>query len=172
MKNSATLLYEALSKEFIRRGIGSIDFSKLEELYHLAEQERFNITADDVISIKTALTKLGISTYEQNELSCSQILSMIRRLANRIREGIYEPLIPKYETPKQYKQRTGKEWSDDGPVWAMYKPYLSSVHWELFSFRQVKNASDNLINPNYIIIATEAGKPLLSWKPEDMKGTP
>jgi len=37
MKKTAKEIYESLSKEFVRRGIGSLDFSKLNELYTWAE---------------------------------------------------------------------------------------------------------------------------------------
>ena len=48
-----------------------------------------DITVDDIVSIKTALMKLGISTPESNDLSDYEILKMIRDLAYQVRAGIY-----------------------------------------------------------------------------------
>ncbi len=49
-----------------------------------------NFTVDDVLSVKTALTKIGHATPESNDLSPREVLSMFRRLANQVRAGLYE----------------------------------------------------------------------------------
>lgn len=49
-------------------------------------------TVDDVISMRTALSKIGVSSPSvSNEWTLGQYLSAARLVASRIREGIYEP---------------------------------------------------------------------------------
>jgi len=50
---------------------------------------KIEFTHDDVVSVKTALTKMGVSVPETDDLADSQILSMFRRLAERVRGGDY-----------------------------------------------------------------------------------
>ena len=56
-------------------------------LQHNCEEDPFDITVDDVITIKSVLTKLGTATPVSNELSKSQILSMLRQLVSVIELG-------------------------------------------------------------------------------------
>ncbi len=120
------------------------------------EQEPFNITSDDVISIKRALTILGISTYESNDLANTQILSMIRHIIDRVKEGIFKPIIPEYETPEQYKLRTGTEWPDDALVWVRH---IKDNLWSLTKFKIFKNSYDY-----EAVIAIKIGPPPAAWQ--------
>lgn len=67
MKDRARQLYEDLSKEFVRRGIGSDDFSKLTELYNFADAIIDNIinTPDDEI-LKEVIEEHGDPEHEAN----------------------------------------------------------------------------------------------------------
>lgn len=65
------------------------------------EQEELEFTADDIISVKTALTKIGVSTPVSNDLAPSQILSLYRKLALKVRYGIYETPNTSHDAGKE-----------------------------------------------------------------------
>ena len=72
--------------------------------------------------------------------------------------------IPIYETPEQYKNRTGKDWPDDAPVWCGLKmrqiDHTNITHWILTEFGSAKSVKDR-----YFIISNEAGKPPADYRP-------
>jgi len=80
-------------------------------------------------------------------------------------ETAIEILPPKYETPKQYKERTGKDYPGNGPVW-----YIDTAaeDWEiqtLIPANILKIMFGDRVN---IIIATpEHGKPDPDWRPNE-----
>ena len=67
---------------------------------------------------------------------------------------LYEP-IPEYETPAQYKYRTGQELSDNSAVW-----YLShyTAEWELYYYSEAKDRSGT------IVIVNGANPPPDDWR--------
>ncbi len=72
-----------------------------------------NFTVDDVLSVKTALTKIGHATPESNDLSPGEVLSMFRRLANQVRAGLYEWMpLPKPPVGKPIKDLGHIEFDD------------------------------------------------------------
>lgn len=76
---------------------------------------------------------------------------------------------PHYETPEQYKKRTGKEWRDN---WAVYysTKYGGTDDWEVSTYSDIleiiKHSGDDYVCED-IIVATELGCPPDGWKPED-----
>lgn len=68
---------------------------------------------------------------------------------------------PGYETPEMYKARTGKDWPDDAPVYALHNSD-AGYWWQLYEF-------SNLHDSNWLLVcATEAGKPPVNWKPNEV----
>lgn len=66
--------------------------------------------------------------------------------------------VPIYETPKQYKQRTEKDWPDDAPVWGLDL----CDRWDLVTYSEARSM------PMYaIIIANKSGKPPSDYRPEE-----
>lgn len=62
---------------------------------------------------------------------------------------------PKYETPDQYKDRTGKDYPDDAPVYFYFTPeWVLDEYWHKY------------VNAEYTVIANEHGKPPLNYKGE------
>jgi hypothetical protein len=81
---------------------------------------------------------------------------------------------PRYETPGQYKERTGKEWPDD---WAVYiKVPTDMPIWQVRSFIDAQSGYITDLLSAYeitnIICATEAGAPPDDWKPEEEVNVP
>jgi hypothetical protein len=76
---------------------------------------------------------------------------------------------PRYETPEQYKKRTGKEWPRN---WAVYysTKYDSTDDWEVSTYSDIleiiKHSADDYVCED-IIVATELGRPPDGWTPED-----
>lgn len=76
---------------------------------------------------------------------------------------------PRYETPEQYKKRTGKEWPRN---WAVYysTKYGSIDDWEVSTYSDIleiiKHSGDDYVCED-IIVATELGRPPDGWTPED-----
>lgn len=68
----------------------------------------------------------------------------------------YVRASPKHETPEAYKQRTGKDYPDDAPVWKI----MNNLDWVL-----TVNKCYNIYN-DPVVIANEHGKPPADWKPE------
>jgi hypothetical protein len=96
-----------------------------------------------------------------------EILELAKKLAaidnsraaiSCIREAIAElEGRPKWETPEQYRERTGEEWPDD---WAVYVPAVEGGYVpEIYSLAQFAGAE-------IIVCATEAGPPPDDWRPE------
>jgi hypothetical protein len=61
-------------------------------------EQTINLSVDDAVSMKTALTKYDIRTGESNEITLAQYISMARQLAESVRSGLYTvdptPLVP------------------------------------------------------------------------------
>jgi hypothetical protein len=72
---------------------------------------------------------------------------------------------PKWETPEQYKKRTGKAWPDSGAVYTICVKNHQEF-WYPKSLGLVKKVGVPLKN---VIIATEAGPPPDDWRPEAIK---
>ena len=56
--------------------------------------------------------------------------------------------IPDYETPEQYKKRTGKPWPNDGPVWIKRndgKEYPGGGFWGVCRYKTSKDMGDKVI---------------------------
>jgi hypothetical protein len=70
---------------------------------------------------------------------------------------------PHWETPEQYKKRTGKPWPDSGAVYTICVKNHREF-WYPKSLELVKKVGVPLKN---VIIATEAGPPPADWRPED-----
>jgi len=73
--------------------------------------------------------------------------------------------IPDYETPAQFKERTGKPYTDNGLVWAKRKDGSRGLceisEWGVWFFeRAVKN------NLPHIVIADPPVPPPDNWRPE------
>jgi hypothetical protein len=81
--------------------------------------------------------------------------------------GAVETLIPlpllRWETPDQYKKRTGEEWPDNAAVYI--RQVDGSSPWTVKQYLDVKVT--NWLVPITIICATEAGPPPEDWKLEE-----
>jgi len=87
--------------------------------------------------------------------------------------------VPKFETPKQYKERTGREWPMDGPVWIGLKGFhkyfhLENIVWELRSYDSAITTISYLRKQDdrqavYILCANGPDRPPADWKPEAEK---
>ena len=73
----------------------------------------------------------------------------------------YNEVWNKWITPLKYRQLTGKDWPDDGPVWRL-AGFLGISIWVL----QLYQRESHLPGDVYII-ANEHGKPHADFIPED-----
>ncbi|MDR2094304.1 MAG: hypothetical protein LBP76_02150, partial [Treponema sp.] len=77
---------------------------------------------------------------------------------------------PRWETPEQWKERTGAELPDDFPVWERCVSRYDREPWSLATYDEAKDNID--VHKEYehsrieIICATEAGCPPDDWAPE------
>jgi hypothetical protein len=69
---------------------------------------------------------------------------------------------PRWETPEQYKKRTGEDWPDEAAVYIYGKRYW--LGWSVCRYITAKNKKVSLY-----VCATEAGLPPADWKPEEAK---
>jgi len=70
-------------------------------------------------------------------------------------------IIPDYETPEQYKERTGKQYPDDGAVW-----WFGRMNWFLSEYGWVVGeAKLGRVYP--VVIACPPVPPPDNWKPEE-----
>jgi hypothetical protein len=67
--------------------------------------------------------------------------------------------IPNYETPAHYKERTGKEFPDDGAVWVRSQ----FTDWELYYFSEAGNVSSE---ERIVVVANPPVPPPHDWNPE------
>jgi hypothetical protein len=84
-----------------------------------------------------------------------------------VRQAIAELKFPRWYTPEQWEERTGKAWPDD---WAVYWRGIdfSSRHddWKVASYGMAKVHSVTYLSVE-CVCATEAGPPPDDWKPEE-----
>jgi plasmid stabilization system protein ParE len=66
---------------------------------------------------------------------------------------------PRWETPEQYKERTGEDWPNEAAVYIYGKCYW--LDWSVCRYITAKNHHASLC-----VCATEAGLPPADWKPE------
>jgi hypothetical protein len=87
---------------------------------------------------------------------------------------VSEHTASRWETPEQYKARTGKPWPDD---WAVYYRYVSASGkldiWRTGYYENIANSNHDFRSHNagyyQIVCATEAGPPPDDWRPEDIE---
>jgi hypothetical protein len=115
-----------------------------------------------VIDILKKAIRFAVIDYSYAAISC--IKKAIDELEAR----------PKWETPEQYRERTGKAWPDKGPVWFRHtcgnyqgKGKPDFIAWWLKEYKDARDDYDFYL-PNYkqIVCATEAGMPPKDWRPE------
>lgn len=68
----------------------------------------------------------------------------------------------KWITPEKYKQLTGKDWPDDGPVW--WNSKSKEFDYDLILYRYCKNVNSDIF---HCVIANEHGKPDPDFIPEE-----
>jgi hypothetical protein len=68
------------------------------------------------------------------------------------------PLGSLWETPKQWKKRTGKAWPDNAAVYFIEPP--GTTNWDIHSHKTARRYG--LV----CVVATEAGPPPNDWRPE------
>jgi hypothetical protein len=74
--------------------------------------------------------------------------------------------LANWETPEQWKKRTGKAWPEDWAVYVLVRDkYVREkiYRWKIFPYY----ATRAFRGSNPIICATEAGMPPSNWKPEE-----
>jgi hypothetical protein len=70
---------------------------------------------------------------------------------------------PRWETPDQWEKRTGKAWPEDWPVW--------DITDGMIGISTMAEEEERKTWGNHIyVIATEAGPPPKSWRPEEEGG--
>jgi len=79
---------------------------------------------------------------------------------------VYMKPIPDYETPAQYKGRTGKAYPDNGLVWIL-QTWKKKPTWFFETFKEFKR-SNKLFPDDYTaaVIADPPVPPPDSWRPE------
>ena len=81
------------------------------------DEDWVNETAEDVLkAIQEFQQQEIVELKEQIEALTSLNSRLTQKLSNLER---VQPEKPKWETPDQYKARTGEDWPDDGPVWEL-----------------------------------------------------
>lgn len=81
---------------------------------------------------------------------------------------LFEDPKSKYETPEDFKQRTGKDYPDDAPVWVRLDDVLVNIGevenlWVLVTYEHYAVAYMEI--SKHIVIANEHGKPPADYKP-------
>jgi hypothetical protein len=73
-----------------------------------------------------------------------------------------------WETPEQYKKRTGRVWPNENAVYRLYKDINGMPVWcaETHKHRTEYGDSYKLLP---VVCATEMGIPPADWKPEESK---
>jgi hypothetical protein len=69
--------------------------------------------------------------------------------------------IPYWETPQQYEQRTGEEFSNEGAVWFRPKNGSADFVWGICRYITAKKCGDR-----DIVVADPPVPPPDGWKPE------
>jgi hypothetical protein len=92
---------------------------------------------------------------------------------NVISETIEYLQTPCWYTPKQWEEKTGKPWPDNGAVYMLWQPPESRgspPFWRIENYAYVKLYLKDVIaygeNCLAVICATEAGPPPDDWEPE------
>ena len=82
----------------------------------------------------------------------------------------YMNLIPEFETPEQYKERTGKDWPDNAPVWWKVcdeENCPSEGHWHRGLFKEMRDIFYlSEIYPYIILCFQSPNPPPDDWRPE------
>jgi hypothetical protein len=116
--------------------------------------------------MKEAVEQLDDAQYEfecLNPIGEGEVKSWTKGL-RLLKDAISElKNPPRWETPEQWKQRTGEEWPDDWPVWS-----LTTDRDEILTITTMGEEEARKTWGNHIYaIATEAGPPPDGWRPED-----
>jgi hypothetical protein len=91
-----------------------------------------------------------------------------RHIIDRAAASIISRMYRRWETPEQYKARTGKAWPDNWAVyWRMRDNENSKWYkWFPMPLEMAEMAIVKTIGEHQLVIATEAGIPPDDWKPE------
>ena len=100
---------------------------------------------------------------DYNECPICKVLMLIR--------------LPDYETPAQYKKRTGKKLGDASAVWLFLVDFLEEDYcrfrsWVLFDYKDAKNYIKNAkklsgIERWHIVCAQSPEPPPDNWRPKE-----
>jgi hypothetical protein len=119
--------------------------------------------------LETALKNLSFVdpgiVYKACEEPFYDAVAFIKDALNEIKK------TPQWETPEQYKARTGKAWAED---WAVYFRICTDKFggFTVYTYKDALRLYDMAvahtgITPEYqIVCATEAGPPPDDWRPE------
>jgi hypothetical protein len=73
---------------------------------------------------------------------------------------------PRWETPEQYKKRTGEDWPDEAAVYRLYTDNDGITKWYADSLTR-STTHNNRYKLLPVVCATIAGPPPADWKPEE-----
>jgi hypothetical protein len=108
-----------------------------------------------------------ILTKCEIELAAKDV-EQAEKTVKEIDAAIAELKAPRWETPEQWKKRTGKPWPDNWAVYTLYKDEYSSQRWWFCqSYNFAKTAKIMGHSVLAIVCATEAGPPPDDWRPEE-----
>jgi hypothetical protein len=85
-------------------------------------------------------------------------------------EYIEELTTPRWYTPEQWEQRTGKPYPDEAPVWVVSKYAIlekptkyNKLRWQLVVYKEAK---DNMVVGIIFCAYNHLGPPPGDWRPE------
>lgn len=137
MNKTPRELYDSLSKEFIRKGISSIRFSELEQLYSLAE-------------------KVNVS-FDLKEISDINAIGDNARVMGEERWNVLEDIIPDHMEAldkdsflQGFEEASQNHMAKITASTREFKNTVISMESLLFDLLPVKNGKPPLVTPTYI----------------------
>jgi hypothetical protein len=150
------------------------------ELPDRKEVKAVGLAIEKIAGALEILDTSSCSRGGEVEQNLSEAIDILRSVVNEQK--------PCWETPEQWKKRTGKAWAKNGAVYAKFeeldfKGGLGHVikkwgEWDLKTLRMARHTQKLCKNSfgvdewscrSVIVCATEAGPPPDDWRPEEGK---
>jgi hypothetical protein len=119
----------------------------------------------ELLELLRALSCYLTTKCEIERLVAKDKVEKVEKMVKDIDDAIAELKSPRWYTPEQWEKRTGKAWSKDWAVYALYENKHGGHRWWYcgWGYEAIDYPGVKLLT---IICATEAGPPPDDWEPE------
>jgi len=103
---------------------------------------------------------------EKEKYVCSVCVGTVNTMGKKQTGTVFLAKVNDWETPEQYKDRTGHEYPSDGSVWALdTREEVLTKDWGLSMYSDARKWPGD-IDTVIVVVADPPYRPSFDWRPE------